>query len=407
MLATRIGVLSAGDTDLPDRTREASGEPVPLSLPSGRPMGGVALVREWVADVAQISCSSERLDAVLLAAEKPEELAGLVLAALRLNLPAVVDPPGDARLFAALAALGLAPVASDPVEVAVGIASGPRPLELVESFSLANALRAAYSLGEGPEALVHFSAIAREARAVGFEQMFRVLLPETPVLAQPDSAWFEQYGVAGILAHLGETLNDTRTVEGDLRQTLPAAPPPPADGSRLIFVVGRASGTEALCRVKGADEEISGECRVHHSEMFAARVVEGGFVEADSLLVVGGCGPRGGPGLVRLDRLSRALRESGLEESITVMTDGLPPRDARGRWVSLVSPEATAGGVIGRLRSGDFLRIDLLEGRIRTGVKAGELENRDPYELPDHGTAGYAARYARSALSAFEGAGFG
>jgi dihydroxy-acid dehydratase len=89
------------------------------------------------------------------------------------------------------------------------------------------------------------------------------------------------------------------------------------------------------------------------------------------------------------------------------MTDGLPPRDARGRWVSLVSPEAKAGGVIGRLRSGDFLRIDLLEGRIRTGVKAGELENRDPYELPDHGTAGYAARYARSALSALEGAGFG
>ncbi len=58
MLATRIGVLSAGDTDLPDRTREASAEPVPLNLPSARPMGGVALVREWVADVAQISCSS-------------------------------------------------------------------------------------------------------------------------------------------------------------------------------------------------------------------------------------------------------------------------------------------------------------------------------------------------------------
>jgi hypothetical protein len=77
VLATRIGVLSAGDTDLPDRAREASGEPVPLSLPAGRPMGGVTLVREWVADVAQISCSRERLDAVLLAAEEPEELAGL------------------------------------------------------------------------------------------------------------------------------------------------------------------------------------------------------------------------------------------------------------------------------------------------------------------------------------------
>ena len=44
MLATRIGVLSAGDTDLPDRTREAGGEPVPMTLPPGRP-GDVALAR--------------------------------------------------------------------------------------------------------------------------------------------------------------------------------------------------------------------------------------------------------------------------------------------------------------------------------------------------------------------------
>ena len=42
--------------------------------------------------------------------------------------------------------------------------------------------------------------------------------------------------------------------------------------------------------------------------------------------------------------------------------------------------------MIGLLRDGDFLRIDLAEGRIRTGVKAGELEDRDPYELPDPGS---------------------
>jgi hypothetical protein len=50
--------------------------------------------------------------------------------------------------------------------------------------------------------------------------------------------------------------------------------------------------------------------------------------------------------------------------------------------------------------------MDLLEGRIRTSVKAGELEGRDPYEPPGPAGAGYAARYARSALPALEGAGF-
>ena len=393
-----------------DRVREVGGEPVPLILPGARPKGGVALAREWVADAAQISCTHEHLDALLIAAEEPEELAGLVLSALRLNLPTVAAPPRDARLLTTLAALGLAPLAASPSEIIIEVAGsgGPRPLELIEDFSLANALRATYSLGDGPETIVHLSAIAREAGALGFDQMIRVLVPETPLLAQAGSVWLEEHGVAGLLAHLGEALHDTLTVEGRLRETLPPPPPSPSppEESRLVFVEGRASGTEALCRVSGI-EEVAGECRVLNSEKFAVRVVEGGFFEPDSLLVVGGCGPRGGPGLLRLERLAQVLREGGLEESISVITDGLPPRDAGGTWVSLVSPEAAAGGVIGRLRNGDTLRIDLAQGRIRTGVKAGELESRDPYKSPDPADAGYAARYARSALPAPRGAGFG
>jgi dihydroxy-acid dehydratase len=408
----RIGVLFLDPTHHPDAIREAGGEPVPLRLPRAAPRWGVALTREWVADAAQISGSHERLDALIVAAEEPEELAGLVLASLRLNLPTVVNPPRDAGLFAAVAALGLAPVAASPAEVAVEVTvpAGPRPLALIEGFSLANALRAALSSGEGPEMMVHLSAIAREAGTTGFEQMLRVLVPETLPLVEPGSPWLKKHGVAGLLSYLGDELHDTRTVEGALREVLPPAPPPPppAPESRLIFVRGRASGTEALCPVLGSETEILGQCRVHHSEKFAVRVVEGGFVEPGSLLVVGGCGPRGGPGLSRLDRLAQTLRESGLDESVSVMTDGLPPRGGtRGKWVSLVSPEAAAGGVIGRLLTGDSLRIDLLEGRIRTGVKAGELEDRNPYEPSGSTGAGYAARYARSALPALEGAGFG
>jgi dihydroxy-acid dehydratase len=239
--------------------------------------------------------------------------------------------------------------------------------------------------------------------------MLRVLVPETPLLVEPGSGWFEVHGVGGLFAYLGEALHDTRTVEGRLREILPPAPPvpPPSAESRLVFVEGRASGTQALCRVSESQKEVAGECRVLSSEEFAVRVVEGGSFKPDSLLVVGGCGPRGGPGLLRLDLLAQTLRESGIEENFSIITDGLPPMEARGTWVSLVSPEAAAGGVIGRLRDGDTIRIDLIEGRIRTSVRAGELENRDSYKFPDPAGAGYTARYARSALPALEGAGFG
>jgi dihydroxy-acid dehydratase len=409
--APRIGVFDSEEVGRVDAIREAGGEPVPLLLPATRPGDGVALVREWVADVAQISCAQEHLDGLLVAADEPEELGGITLAALRLNVPTVVAPSGDAHLSAALAALGFVPLAADPAEVAVRVTTGgePRPRELVEEFALSNALRAAFSLGGGPEVIVHLSAIAREAGAAGFSEMLRVLIPETTLLVEPASGWFREHGVAGLLAHLSEGLHHSRSVEGELKMVLPQAPPAPspAVACRLVFVRGRASGTEALCRVLGSQKEIAGECRVLNSEKFSARVVEGGFFEPGSLLVVGGCGPRGGPGLPRLERLAQILRESGVEGSVSVLTDGLPPRETGGTWISLVSPEAAAGGVIGQLRDGDTLRIDLVEGRIRTGVRADEMEGREPYKPPDPAGAGYVGRYARSALPALEGAGFG
>jgi dihydroxy-acid dehydratase len=99
----------------------------------------------------------------------------------------------------------------------------------------------------------------------------------------------------------------------------------------------------------------------------------------------------------------------GLSESVPVLTDGLPPVGAAGSfWASLAEPEAAAGGVIGYLRDGDSLRLDLEAGLIRTGVKAGELARRTPsYAFPAFPGAGYVARYARAALPALEGAGFG
>ncbi|CAA9475304.1 MAG: Dihydroxy-acid dehydratase, partial [uncultured Rubrobacteraceae bacterium] len=391
--------------------REAGAEPVPLALPAVRPDGGVALAREWVADAAQISCSRQRLDGLLLAAEAPEDQAGLALAALRTNLPSVAAPCGDPHLSAALAALGLLPLLGDPASAAAEVArrGGPRPGELVDDFSLVNALRAGLSLGGGPELLVHLSAVAREAGSAGFPQTLRVITPETPQLVEPDSGWFAQHGRPGLLALLGDALNDKATVSGRLREVLPDPVPesPRTARTRLMFVEARASGATALCRVDEGQDEVSGECRVHHSEKFAVRLVEGGFVEPPCLLVVGGCGPRGGPGLSRLERLSQILEEDGLAGSVPVITDGLPPRSGPGNWISLFSPEAASGGVIARLRDGDTLRISLPEGRIRTGVEAGEFRGREPHAFPDRADAGYAARYRRSALPALEGAGFG
>lgn len=403
----RVAIPSSAPPEYLSSVREAGAEPLVLDLPTRRPRG-IALRREWVADWTEISLLGEDPSrspgALLICGSEPAELAGLMIAALRLDLPAVVAPPFTSPFAGALAALGFASFEEDPVEVAVGMARGddPRSGGLVDDFSLAKALRAGLALGGGPELLVHLAGIASKAGATGFSKTIRVLVPENPKIVDVDSSWFEAHGVAGLLVHLRDTLHE---VTGSLEENPP--PPEANDGSRLVFVRGRSSGFEVVCRTDGTTTEISGHCRFFGSEEAAVSAVEDGdAIEPSDLLVVGGCGPRGGPGLLRLDRLGRALDETGV--TVPVLTDGLPPENTVGPWASLATPEAVVGGVLWKLGDGDFLRLDLEQGLIRTGARADKpSQKREPFTVLLPSGSGYAARYARAALPALEGAGFG
>ncbi len=345
------------------------------------------------------------LDGMLLHADRLEDFAGMLIAALRLDLPTVCAPAAaNPSLSAALVGLGLAPSIEEPASTAVSLAKkdGLHPHGLIDNFSLANALRAGVAAGGGPELLVHLAALASEARVAGFDQMLRVLAPETPEVA-PE--WLQEYGVPNLLSSLGEALHDIPTVAGNLKANLPSAPPQPDEYARLVFVMARSSGAEAVCRVRAGVEEEAGECRVFGSEEEAVSGVSRGEVGEGAMVVVGGCGPRGGPGLPRLDDLGQALREAGLE--VPVLTDGLAPEGAAGTWISLFTPEATEGSVLALLRNNDTLRMDLVQGRIRTGIGAREFESREPTGFPDRAGTAYAARYASATLPALEGACFG
>ena len=400
-------VLGRDQYALAGRVLDAGGNPDVLlgaGVRPARPAGGIALQREWVADEAQIWLSRSLPDALVLRDDEPAVLAGLLLTALRLNLPTVVSPVGEGAFDAVSHALGLAPLASDAAEVVVKLAreGGPRPSGLIDNFSLANGLRAGVAAGGGPELLVHLAALAREAGVAGFEQMIQVLAPETP---EVPPEWLREHGVSGLLCSLGDSLHDTPTVTGNLKANLPPPPPPPDEHARLVFVRARASGAEAVCRVREGVTEAAGGCRVYGSEEEAVSGVRRGEVGEGIMVVVGGCGPRGGPGLLRLDGLGQSLQEAELE--VPVLTDGLAPRDTVGPWISLFTPEATESGVIGLLRDGDTLRIDLTEGRIRAGIGAREFESREPTRFPARVDTAYADRYAKVALPALAGAGYG
>lgn len=406
-----MGVAAPEGSGLAEAVLEAGGEPLELALPGAPPDWGVALSREWVADALEVRLRTLSPEVLLFDAPSPAGLAAAFAAAVRAGLPAVcaADPSGS-TFAAALAGFGALPLREDPVACAVRLADGGRPRagDLVESFALANALRAAAAMRCGPEVLVHLAALAREAEVQGFGRMARVIAPEVPGIAGPGSEWLKEHGLPGLLARLGDDLHDTLTVCGRLGEVVPQEPPPaPQDPpeDRFVFVEARASGAEALCSLPGEAEEPAGECSVYLSEKSAARAVRWERVEPGSLLVVVGCGPRGAPGLRRLDALEEAMREAGFR--VPVLTDGLAPEGGGGTWISMFTPESAAEGVIGRLRQGDFLRIDLERRAIRTSADPERFARRDYFGVSRARGCGYAARYARSALPALDGAGFG
>lgn len=367
------------------------------------------MVREWVSDRVEIEAPFLDLDALAFDADSPEELAGIVVSTVRLGLPAICLARLETPFAVAVAAMGLSAFDGDPAEVAVRLGREARPdaRGLADSFALANALRAGLTVGGGPEVMVHLAAIAREAaNIVGFDQMLRVLAPETPAVASVHSEWFESHGLPGVLHLLGEDLHDTRTVAGALKShAADAGSEPSGERFKLSFAKARTSGAEAVCLAPEGLSEVEGECRVFDSEADAVEAVGGGRVGEEGILVVRGCGPRGRPGLWRLDELAHAIEEAGLE-GVSVLTDGLAPEEAPGVWISLFSPEAASRGVVSRLEDGDFLKFDLEEGRILTSVGARDFARRKRVKPENSHASAYAARYAKAAAAALEGASF-
>lgn len=134
--------------------------------------------------------------------------------------------------------------------------------------------------------------------------------------------------------------------------------------------------------------EHEGPARVFTSEAAAIRAVKDGVLRPGDVLVLMGIGP--GSGMPETYQISSALKYTQGGARIPLITDGRFSGVSTGACIGHVSPDAFAGGPIGRLRDGDRIRIHIdtvgLEGRIEVaGLSRAQLEERPihPDLLPD------------------------
>jgi len=131
--------------------------------------------------------------------------------------------------------------------------------------------------------------------------------------------------------------------------------------------------------------------------------------DADSVLVLRGCGPKGYPGMPEVANLPlpTKLLQQGVRDMVRIC-DGRMSGTAYGTVVLHVAPESAAGGPLGLIRTGDMIVLDVAARRLEVEVPDSELALRapDPATIAAyaHPTRGWERMYVQTVKQANTGA---
>ena len=157
--------------------------------------------------------------------------------------------------------------------------------------------------------------------------------------------------------------------------------------STVCFPKGNLSPDGSVIKSTSIDPSVVGEdgvyrkrgpARVFTSEPAAIAAIKGGKIEAGDVLVLMGRGPLGS-GMEETYQLTSALKFLPFGKHVALMTDARFSGVSTGACIGHVSPEALAGGPIGKLRDGDIVEIivdrNSLEGTVNALGADGSIES--------------------------------
>ena len=173
----------------------------------------------------------------------------------------------------------------------------------------------------------------------------------------------------------------------------------------LAVLHGNIAADGCVVKTAGVDEALyvfEGTARVYESQDAAVKGILGDEVQAGDVVVIRYEGPRGGPGMQEMLYPTSYLKSKGMGKACALITDGRFSGGTSGLSIGHVSPEAAAGGVIGLVRDGDRIRIDIPARRIDVLVdEAGLTRRRAEQDALGWKPAKPRARRVSAALKAY------
>ena len=311
-----------------------------------------------------------------------------------------------------------------------------RPSQVITHKSVHNALRVLLALGGSTNAISHLTAVAgRLGIPVSLHEL-NVLSDTTPVLVDlkptGDNYMEDFYAAGGMsallrelkpLLHLdtlsvtGETLGERLAAEegawADHRVVRKAAEPIEPVGG-LVALFGSLAPGGAILKRSAADKSLfEKEARaVVFSSLqdLSERVDDPDLdIRADDIMVLQNAGPTSGSGMPEAGYLPipKKLAVAGVKDMVRI-SDARMSGTAFGTIVLHVTPEASAGGPLALVRTGDRIRLSVQERRVDLLVDEAELARRRAAlpARPALAARGYAKLYQDHVMQADAGCDF-
>ena len=271
-----------------------------------------------------------------------------------------------------------------------------KPSDIMTQAALDNTVKLLASIGGSLNALVHLPALAHELDLEVTWDMVADITSHTPVVCNVvpngDISCINLYKAGGVPAVLktiekdldvsvmtvtGKTLGENLDRDVPIDRSVIRTQDDPASVCNGIQVLyGNLAPDGALVKTSAvpAEQHVwTGKAQVFNSEEEAFAAYDKHLIKEGTGVVVRYEGPKGGPGMKELHRVTEIMK--GIPNS-AVITDGRFSGASGGLSVGYLCPEALDGGAIALVEDGDEIHIDLSKNLIHLNVSDEELDRR-------------------------------
>jgi putative YjhG/YagF family dehydratase len=173
----------------------------------------------------------------------------------------------------------------------------------------------------------------------------------------------------------------------------------------VVFPVGNLAPEGSVIKSTAIDREVvgadgifrkEGPARVFTSEAAAVAALRAATIVAGDIMILAGVGPLG-TGMEETYQVTSALKHLPFGKHVALITDARFSGVSTGACIGHVGPEALAGGPIGKLRDGDWIRI--IVDRIQMTGSVDFIGENERRFSPEEGRDILSRRATRSDLA--------